>query len=98
MKPCTFALTALFALSGCAGSPVYKPSEVDIPISTPCQFDIPPAPAYQLGGIPPGAPITVKTKAIIHDLATSRDYSLKLRAAMQACNDSKDTAAVSPGS
>ena len=75
----------LLLASGCEGTTVFKPTEVDVPVETSCQIDVPPAPKYSLP-VQNNASLTIKTKAMITDLQLSKDYIAKLLAAEQACN------------
>lgn len=86
-------LPLLFCLLGCGqASPIYRATEVDVPVDSPCRFDIPVQPDYQLPKLPAAATLTDKVKAMIADLQARKDYIAKLLAAMEACNDSSHLA------
>lgn len=83
-------LALLLLLTACGESfPLIHPVEVQVPIVTRCEIELPKKPECLFCQISPDAPLRQAVEAALIDLEQQKAYSIELEAAVSACNDTK---------
>ncbi|MDE2099142.1 MAG: hypothetical protein KGL39_17945 [Patescibacteria group bacterium] len=80
-------LLALLSLCACGTQiPVYKPVNVEVPVSVPCKIPAVQKPIFALAGVKTSDSIYDKTKAVLIEIEQHKAYEAQLEAAEKACD------------
>jgi len=78
-------LLMAMAVTGCAERTIYKPINVDVPVSEPCAVKVPSHPAWPTLALSKDAGMVARIKALAAENELRKGYERQLAAALGGC-------------